>query len=154
MITNQEQYKLTQVHANNFARELEKFNEYCMSQKDLHPLHEKAVRDSLTSQLGDLLRELEEYESLTSASSSINEIESINELPIGLIKARIIAGISQQELADKLGIDRTKFVRLEVDGYSEVEHNRLIEIADILNVHLSEEIRAFGRIRYAEESAK
>lgn len=125
-----------------------------MAQKDIHPIHEKAVRDSLTSQLGDLLRELEEYESLTCASSSINEIESINELPKGLIKARIIAGISQQELADKLGMDRIKFVRLEVDGYSEVEHNRLIEIADILNVHLSEEIRAFGRIRYAEESAK
>lgn len=154
MITNQEQYELTQVHANNFVHALEKFNEYSMSQKDLHPLHEKAVRDSLTSQLGDLRRELEEYESLTNASTSINEIESINELLIGLIKARIIAGISPRELSDKLGVDRTMFVRLEVDGYSEVEHNRQIEIAGILNVLLSEEIRAFGRIRYAEESAK
>ena len=51
MITNPEQYELTQVHANNFVRALEKFNEYSKSQKDLHPIHEKAVRDSLTSQL-------------------------------------------------------------------------------------------------------
>ena len=154
MITNQDQYKLTQMHANNFARELEKFNEYCISHKDLDPLHKKAVRDSLRSHLGDLRREFEEYERLISASSLNIENECINELPVGLIKARIIAGITQQELADKLGMDRMKLVRLEVDEYSEVELDRLIEIADILNVQLSEKIRTSSRTRYAEEFAK
>ena len=154
MITNQDQYKLTQMHANNFARELEKFNEYCISPKTLDPLHKKAVRDGLRSQLGDLRRELEEYERLIRSSSLNIEIECINELPVGLIKARIIAGITQQELADKLGMDRMKLVRLEVDEYSEVELDRLIEIADILNVQLSEKIRTSSRTRYAEECAK
>ncbi len=153
MITNEHQYELTKMHAKNFERALEKFNESCTERKDLDPLHRKAVRDSLCGQIESLRHELEEYENLTNVASPIAEIAHIDELRVGLIRARIIAQVSQQELAEKLGMDTMRLVKHEVDAYSEIEFYRLLEIAEALNVKVSQEIRSFCQGNSAESSA-
>lgn len=131
------------MHAKKFEHALENFNKSCSERKDLDPLHRKAVRDSLCGQIESLRNELEEYENLISVALPIAEIAHIDELRVGLIKARIIARVTQQELAEKLGMDTTRLVKHEVDAYSEIEFYRLLEIADALNVKVSREIRHF-----------
>jgi ribosome-binding protein aMBF1 (putative translation factor) len=54
--------------------------------------------------LEDLQRELKEYETLRSGKRKVVTLGSLEELPKTLIQARIAAGLSQEDLAAKLGL--------------------------------------------------
>jgi len=72
--------------------------------KDLHPALRKAEADALRSQLNDLRKEIEEYNALRSGRRKTVALASLDELPKTLIRARIAAGLTQEELAAKLGL--------------------------------------------------
>ena len=54
---------------------------------------------------------------------------SIYELPAGLIKARIAAGLSQRELAERLELKAQQIQRYEAEGYASASFQRLCEVA-------------------------
>ena len=58
----------------------------------------------MASQLAVLESELAEYDSLKAGNCELVEVQSLTELPETLIKARIAAGLSQRELANRLGL--------------------------------------------------
>ena len=77
----------------------------------------KAQKDAFQSQLADLRRELEEYEALKQGAVSSIAIDSFDDLGLGLIKARIAAGLSQKALAKRLGIKEQQIQRYEAERY-------------------------------------
>ena len=96
MITNERQYRITKAETDRFQQTLNELTAQGDQREGVHPLLVQAERDALRSQLDDLAAELREYEALKAGDVSIIKIDSFGELPEGLIKARIAAGLSQK----------------------------------------------------------
>ncbi|MBR0860680.1 ImmA/IrrE family metallo-endopeptidase [Bradyrhizobium diazoefficiens] len=94
----------------------------------------------MESQLADLQGELAEYEQLKSADISIITINSFDELADGLIKARIVSGLSQKALAERLGLKEQQIQRYEAERYSSASYQRLRQIAGALGVRIKNDI--------------
>src|SRR5438270_4120489 len=102
MIKNERQYRITKAEAEKFERSLSAWDTRPPAGVD--PVIHAAQRDALASQLRDLRRDLEEYDSLRSGRQPVLEVGSFEEFPSALVKARIAAGLSQKDLADRLGL--------------------------------------------------
>ena len=141
MITNQQQYELSQKHAQNFRKAIADLATKRRDIENIDPRRYKAAREGYESLLEELLSEIREYELLTLETAPVIEIDESDKLPLGLIKARITAGLSQQELARKLGMETSELIKCEVDEYAGLGYDRLIEIADALNLRVRHDIR-------------
>ncbi len=62
------------------------------------------------------------------------EVKSLAELPIALIKARIAKGLTQKQLAERIGIQEQQVQRYEAADYDTISFDRLITIAQILGI--------------------
>jgi len=112
MIKNERQYRITKAEAEKFERAVAELTAK-RGRPDVHPLLQTAELDGLRSQLEDLRAEIEEYEDLKAGKRTVLEINSFEELPRALVQARIAAGLSQKELADRLGIKEQQVQRYE-----------------------------------------
>jgi HTH-type transcriptional regulator/antitoxin HigA len=101
-------------------------------------------RKALESQISDLGRELAEYELLKSGAVNFTESFSLADLPRILIQARIAKGLSQTELAEKLGMKAQQLQRYEATEYMSASLSRLIEVASALDVKVSESFSSEG----------
>ena len=129
MITNERQYRITRNTAGRFRQVLAGFDANADERKNTHARLVTAEREALESQLTSLRRELLEYEQLKKTRVSEIEVTSIYELPAGLIKARIAAGLSQRELAERLELKAQQIQRYEAEGYASASYRRLCEVA-------------------------
>ena len=68
------------------------------------------------------------------------QLDRLEKLPLGLIKARIARGLSHRELAERLGVRPQQVQRWEHEEYENVGFSRLVEIAAALEVVISENI--------------
>jgi transcriptional regulator with XRE-family HTH domain len=135
MIKNKRQYRITKSQAERFARSLE----HVATKKGdtlLLDLEAKALR----SQLDELQQQLADYEDLQSGSRGVISVDSFDRLPHALVKARIAAGLSQKELADRLGMKEQQIQRYEATDYSSASLGRLQEVISALGVNVREEI--------------
>lgn len=130
MIQNEHQYKVTQTK----LRELEQslvdldINSYNFSERLL-----QAEKQGIQVLLNRLRLEIVEYDNLKQQKTSI-QIGSIEDLAVGLIKARIAAGMTQKELAAKIGVQEQQIQRYEENHYASASLARLTEIAHALEI--------------------
>ena len=103
MIKNERQYRITKAQADQFSQTLDSLRKRPSETEGVHPFIAKAQEDALRSQLADLEEELREYESLKAGKFPMDELSGVAELPTVLIKARIAQGLSQKDLAERLG---------------------------------------------------
>ena len=139
MIKNERQYRITRAQAENFeiaVAELESARET----PGVHPVLRKAEIDALKSQLGDLKAELKEYEALRTGQQQVLELDSFGDLPRALVQARIAAGLSQQDLAAKLGIKEQQVQRYEASDYQSASLARVGEVVKALGLSVSKEV--------------
>ena len=135
MIKNEREYKITRAQAEEFESALASLAERHPAD-DVHPRILDIEAAALRSQLEDLRRELEEYESLKAGDQRVLPIEALEELPRALIQARIAAGISQEELGERLGLPKQAIQRYEATDYASANLTRLKEIAAALGVNV------------------
>ena len=134
MIQNQHQYQVTQ----NKLKELERgLVELLEIKETLRPRQFSARNNSLSGMIETLKQEIAEYESLTKEQNPI-KIASIKELPLALIKARIAQGMTQKELAEKMGVKEQQVQRDEANQYSNAGFHRIAEVADALEIKIKE----------------
>ena len=138
MIANEYQYRRTQAAAKKFRRALDK--PVAPARPGVHPRLLKAEHEALASQLGDLERELTDYERLKKDRNSRIEIGSVAGIGQGLIRARIAAGLSQKQLADRLGVKPQQIQRYETAQYATASLRRLDEVARGLGVRIDRPI--------------
>ena len=98
------------------------------------PLATRLLRASLEGQLADLDSEIGEYEALRSGAVARIRATSLGDLPNSLIKARIAAGWTQRELAQRLGLKEQQVQRYESEGYASASIGRLEEVMRALGV--------------------
>jgi transcriptional regulator with XRE-family HTH domain len=120
----------------------------------LDPLLARAEREALRSQLEELQEQLAEYEGLRSATSPIVSLDSLEELPAALIRARIAAGLTQRQLAERLGLKEQQIQRYEATDYASADFARLSEIARALGVRVREDLSLDKTLELSEERLK
>jgi len=96
----------------------------------------EAQKAGIQSQLRDLEDELREYEKLKSGGPKTLELDSLDALPKVLIQARIAAGLTQEDLASRLGLKPQQIQRYEANDYQTANLARLLEIARVLNLRV------------------
>ncbi|TIO05686.1 XRE family transcriptional regulator [Mesorhizobium sp.] len=97
----------------------------------------QAEIDGLKSQIADIEAELAEYDLLKSGQASFSKTYALEELPRVLVQARIASGMSQTDLAEKLGMKPQQVQRYEATDYMGASLGRLIEISKALGVKAS-----------------
>ena len=129
MIKNERQYRITRVQADGLSRTLESLRQ---GAGGVHPLIAKAREDALRSQIEDLQGELRDYESLLSGGFRSDDLQAVAGFPAMLIRARIAQGLSQRDLAERLGLKEQQIQRYEATDYASASLTRLREVAGAL----------------------
>jgi len=137
MIKNERQYLITKAQANKFKEAIEALGN---KTTDTHPLLAKAQREALKSQLAELKWQLDEYEKLRSGKLKRLKKSSFQDLPLELIRARIARGLTQKDLAMKLGMKEQQIQRYEETDYASASLSRVNEVIKALDIEVKEEI--------------
>jgi ribosome-binding protein aMBF1 (putative translation factor) len=143
MIKNERQYRVTQAQARRFEEALERLGR-AASDKKLHPRLRQAQADAVRGQLAELRAELAEYDDLRSGSRRTIQWRSLEALADLLIKARIAAGLTQRELAERLGLKEQQVQRYEATSYASASLARLIEVAGAVGIEFSGDVALPG----------
>ncbi len=144
MIKNGRQYAVTRAQVDKFVRALEAVRARAPGKGGADPALLKAEEAALRSQLADLRAELKEYETLRAGNRSLLKIATLEELPRALIQARIVAGLSQKELAERLGLKEQQIQRYEATDYASASLARLIQVSRALGLRVRASARASG----------
>ena len=140
MIKNERQYRITKAQIAKFSGALDSLLEQDQNDQSVHPLLRKAEREALESQRSELCVLVEEYEALKAGEYSVLEVNSFEELPQALIKARISAGLTQKDLAQRLELKPQQIQRYEDTEYASVSLTRLVEVCKALGIQVQNEI--------------
>ncbi|WP_449420360.1 DNA-binding protein [Phormidium nigroviride] len=158
MIKNEKQYEYSQECARKFQdsiKALEQDEE--LKKKD--PEGWQLSCDVKQSHLMALQAEIAEYERLINCDQSQPiqiKVESINKLPDALIKARIAAKISQQELAQILEIEEQRVKQYEDTDYQCASFVEILEVSTVLGVEFETAVMQvdFQEIEAVKQSAE
>lgn len=138
MIKNERQYRITKAQVDRFSDAIKHVE--TSSDSGLDPILKRAQVAALQSQLKDLQDEVLAYEALQAGSAQVVEVESFDEIPSALIRARIASGLSQKDLAARLGLKEQQVQRYEATNYSGASFSRLSEVVKALGVSVREDI--------------
>ena len=138
MITNERQYRVTKSQ----LQKLEKSDPGDTASKErLDARLRAAVRDGLQSQIDELQEQVTEYERLKESSISDLKLGSLDELPSVLVKARVAQGLTQKDLARRLGMKEQQIQRYETTRYRSASFQRIMQVADALGIELQHPTR-------------
>lgn len=141
MIKNERQYRITKIQAEKFARVLEEMEAYTGS---VHPKLRAAQAEAIRSQYQELREAMQEYETLQARKRKVLDVDALEDLPRALIRARIASGLTQKELAERLGMKEQQIQRYEATEYASASLSRLLSIVRALGVEVRGEVRLPG----------
>jgi transcriptional regulator with XRE-family HTH domain len=136
MIKNERQYRITNAQAEKFSDALVSLR----TDSSLDPMLAELEGNALASELEILRAQLNEYDSLRSGKQSVIEVGSFDELPKALVKSRIALGLSQKDLAERLGMKEQQLQRYESTDYRTASMARLREVVEALGITVREEV--------------
>ncbi len=156
MITNERQYRITKSQITNLTKAAKSFTfEETVNPESSISLA-KIEMEALKSEITVLSEQISDYEALKLGAVSVFKANSLQELPMILIQARIAQGLTQRQLATKLELKEQQIQRYESEVYASANIRRLAEVANTLNLEVAE-IAEFkkstpdGRSRKQEE---
>jgi HTH-type transcriptional regulator/antitoxin HigA len=93
-----------------------------------------AIRGSYAGMIRQLEDELREYDQLKTGELELPHIDRLDEIAPFIARIRIAKGVSQTELARRLGISKQVISRYEETDYQTVAIARLQEILDAIGI--------------------
>ena len=139
MIATDHQYGITSERLRRFAEALD-----AVSGTSGDDPFRSSQAEGIRAQMGELAREMREYDELRSGGVTQIDAETLTDLPIALIKARIARGLTQSALAELLGAKQQLVQRWEADRYRKASLATLNQVARALNVRVSERVSLDG----------
>lgn len=128
MIKSDAQRERTVVQIEGFRQALGKVKEGTPGKRS------KAVRGSYESMIRQLEDEVHEYDQLKSGELVLPLVERLDQIAPFIARIRIAKGISQTELARRLGVSKQVISRYEENEYQTVAMARLQEILDAIGI--------------------
>jgi DNA-binding XRE family transcriptional regulator len=101
-----------------------------------NPVAQEWLVASVESLLIQADEELAEYEALRDGVVTTVPATDLGDLPAVLVKARIAAGLTQRQLAERLGVAEQSVQRDEAGGYARAGLDRLRRVAEALGLEL------------------
>jgi HTH-type transcriptional regulator / antitoxin HipB len=132
MIQNEHQYKITQGEIKKLQQVLEKILE---KSEIISAQQLAAMQNGFQIQIDRMQAEIKEYNDLKVGKVEIT-MASIEDLPKVLIQKRIGLGMTQKELAAKLGIKEQMVQRYEASSYESIGFQRLTEVWNALSASI------------------
>jgi len=93
-----------------------------------------AIRGSYEGMIRQLEDELSEYDRLKSGELVLPPVQRLDQIAPFIAKIRIAKGVSQTELARRLGVSKQVISRYEESDYQTVAIARLQEILDAIGI--------------------
>jgi HTH-type transcriptional regulator/antitoxin HigA len=93
-----------------------------------------AIRGSYEGMIRQLEDELRDYDQMKSGELALPHFERLDQIAPSIVKIRIAKGVSQTELARRLGVSKQVISRYEESDYQTVAIARLQEILDAIGV--------------------
>jgi HTH-type transcriptional regulator/antitoxin HigA len=93
-----------------------------------------AIRGSYEGMIKQLEDELHEYDQVKSGELTLPHVERLDQIAPFIAKVRIAKGVSQTELARRLGVSKQVISRYEEIDYQTVAIARLQEILDAIGI--------------------
>jgi len=158
MIKDESQYEFSQEWVERFKKTMaamERDEE--AKRKDF--LKWDAGRGALQCHVDKLEAEIAEYQRLMNCDKSQSieiTVDNLTELPFALIKARMAAKITQQELAEIIGIDPERIKQCEDKNYQCASFIELLEVSAALGVEFKTAVVEvdFGEIEIGKKIAE
>ncbi len=138
MIFSDRQYSVSKEQSAKLRSAFEQVRADFKKHERLRQIEAKA----LESQIAEIDREIADYDLLKSGSVTFTESYALSDLPHILIQARIAHGLNQTDLAERLGMKPQQIQRYEATEYMSASLARLIEIANVLKVRVSQSFSA------------
>ncbi|MBW4510462.1 MAG: DNA-binding protein [Scytonematopsis contorta HA4267-MV1] len=135
MIKNEQQYNTTKQWLQKFEQSVAEIDNNESLKAD--PVKWQLYRDAYQSQVDEFKQEIAEYERLINCDKSKSikiKVESFHKLPDALVKARIAASLSHQQLADLLGIEVQKVKEYEDSDYQCASFVEILEVITVLGI--------------------
>jgi DNA-binding XRE family transcriptional regulator len=140
MIFNERQYITTKARINEFGKAIAKLETNEDSLDPNQKLRKQVHLDALNSQLEELQEEITEYEALKTGDIKGVTINSFEEWPEVLIKARIARGWSQEQFANILEVHPQQIQRDESTRYAGSSLRKIIAVQKALGITVREEV--------------
>ena len=80
---------------------------------------------------------MREYESLKAGEFRLDSLKVVADLPSILIKARIAQGLSQKDLAERIGLKEQQIQRYEATDYATANLARIKEVVNAFGVEIN-----------------
>ncbi len=133
MITNDVQYRTARAQVDRLERLLQAVQKRQLADNEAQ-LRQRLEMDAVEGQVTELRGQLEEYDDLRAGRVPVGTLSAVDDLPRLLVRARIAAGLSQRELAERLGLKEQQIQRYEATAYASASLSRLREVADALGL--------------------
>jgi len=141
MISNKRQYSNTQKQLEKFNSVLDDLKNNVETAQDLNQqIRHQVHLDAVNSQIESLEEEISEYEQLKSGEVQKLYFDSFSQLSEALIKARIVRGLTQEQLANRLGLKTQQVQRYESTNYVAASLERISKVIEALHIEIKEEI--------------
>jgi HTH-type transcriptional regulator / antitoxin HigA len=138
MITNERQFRISKAQLQKLRSSVAAFDVHEAAKASGSRILAQAELAGLQSQIEELAEQVGDYEALQSGAVNILKAPSLSDLPKILIKSRIARGLSQRDLAERLGLKEQQIQRYESEEYATANLRRLTEVAEALNLKISE----------------
>jgi transcriptional regulator with XRE-family HTH domain/cytidylate kinase len=148
MIRNERQYKITKAEVAKLREALQAAESTTVA-PTIDPVFVKAEIDGLRSQLEEMVEDLESYERLRDGDEEIPAVRSVQDIPRALIQTRIRAGLTQEDLAQRVGLKPQQIQRYEATDYASANLSRVSEIAEALDISLEESDTSIPDFKFA-----
>jgi HTH-type transcriptional regulator / antitoxin HipB len=141
MIFNERQHGITQAQLRKFEVAVAEIATNLASATELNQqMRYQAHLDALNSQIESLQQELQEYQKLKAGKITKLKFDSLTQLPEALIKARIVRGLTQEQLGEILGLKAQQIQRYEATMYAGASLTKIIAVQKALNIEIKEEV--------------
>jgi HTH-type transcriptional regulator/antitoxin HigA len=128
MIKSDAQRERTVVQIEGFRKAL------AQAEKQTSGKRAAAVRASYESMIRQLEDEVREYDQVKAGDIKLPRVDRLDQIAPSIVKMRIAKGISQTELARRLGVSKQVISRYEESDYQTVGVATLQEILDALGI--------------------
>lgn len=128
MIKSDAQRDRTQAQIEGFQKAL------AQAEQQMSGKRSAAVRASYESMIKQLEDEVREYDQLKSGEFTLPPIQRLDQIAPSIVRMRIAKGVSQTELARRLGVSKQVISRYEESDYQTVAVATLQDILDALGI--------------------